>query len=192
MPAPLILGSTSAYRRDLLMRLRLPFDCRRPDVDETPLAGETPGQLAHRLARAKAEAVAALAPESWVIGSDQVAELEGQPLGKPGDRERAVSQLGAMSGRRVRFHTVVALARYGHPTHVAEDRTDVVFRRLTADEIARYVDTERPFDCAGSFKCEGLGITLFEAIESRDPTALIGLPLIGTAALLRDAGYPLP
>ena len=192
MTAPLILGSTSPYRRDLLMRLRLPFACRRPEVDEHPLDGETPERLAHRLACAKAEAVAALAPDSWVIGSDQVAELDGRPLGKPGGRAGALSQLGAMSGQRVRFHTVVALARYGHPTHVAEDRTDVVFRRLTADEIARYVDAERPFDCAGSFKCEGLGITLFEAIESHDPTALIGLPLIGTAALLRDAGYPLP
>lgn len=192
MTAPLILGSTSPYRRDLLMRLRLPFACRRPEVDEHPLDGETPERLAHRLACAKAEAVAALAPDSWVIGSDQVAELDGRPLGKPGDRASALSQLGAMSGQRVRFHTVVALARCGHPTRVARDRTDVVFRTLTTEEIARYVDAEQPFDCAGSFKCEGLGITLFDAIDNRDPTALIGLPLIETARLLREAGYALP
>lgn len=192
MTAPLILGSTSPYRRDLLMRLQLPFACRRPEVDEQPLDGETPERLAHRLACAKAEAVAALAPDSWVIGSDQVAELDGRPLGKPGDRASALSQLGAMSGQRVRFHTVVALARYGHPTRVAQDRTDVVFRTLTTEEIARYVDAEQPFDCAGSFKCEGLGITLFDAIDNRDPTALIGLPLIETARLLREAGYALP
>lgn len=192
MPAPLILGSTSRYRRDLLMRLRLPFACARPDVDEQPQDGETPDRLAHRLACAKAEAVAALAPGSWVIGSDQVAALDGQPLGKPGDRDSAVRQLTAMSGRRVRFHTAVALACTGHPTRVAEDRTDVVFRTLTADEIARYVDAEQPFDCAGSFKCEGLGIALFDAIECTDPTALVGLPLIATARLLREAGYPVP
>lgn len=192
MTAPLILGTTSPYRRDLLMRLRLPFTCRRPEVDEHPLDGETPERLAHRLACAKAEAVAALAPDSWVIGSDQVAELDGRPLGKPGDRAGALRQLGAMSGQRVRFHTVVALARCGHPTRVAQDRTDVVFRTLTTEEIARYVDAEQPFDCAGSFKCEGLGITLFEAIDNHDPTALIGLPLIETARLLREAGYALP
>lgn len=192
MTAPLILGSTSPYRRDLLMRLRVPFACRRPEVDEHPLGGETPEQLAHRLACAKAEAVAALAPDSWVIGSDQVAELDGRPLGKPGDRASALSQLGAMSGQRVRFHTVVALARCGHPTRAAQDRTDVAFRTLTIEEIARYVDAEQPFDCAGSFKCEGLGITLFDAIDNRDPTALIGLPLIETARLLREAGYALP
>lgn len=192
MTAPLILGTTSPYRRDLLMRLRLPFTCRRPEVDEHPLDGETPERLAHRLACAKAEAVAALAPDSWVIGSDQVAELDGRPLGKPGDRAGALRQLGAMSGQRVRFHTVVALARCGHPTRAAQDRTDVVFRTLTTEEIARYVDAEQPFDCAGSFKCEGLGITLFEAIDNHDPTALIGLPLIETARLLREAGYALP
>lgn len=192
MSPPLILGSTSVYRRELLSRLRLPFDCARPDVDETPRAGESPLALATRLALAKAEDVAARQPGAWVIGSDQVAELDGAPLGKPGGREAAIAQLAAMSGRSVVFHTALALARSGQSALQAVDRTVVVFRDLHGDEIARYVDAERPFDCAGSFKCEGLGISLFEAIRSDDPTALVGLPLIATARLLRSAGYALP
>ena len=192
MSPPLILGSTSAYRRGLLDRLRLPFTCERPEVDETPGDREAPDALAIRLAQAKAEEVAARIPGAWVIGSDQVAALDGRPLGKPGGRDAAIAQLTAMSGRSVIFHTALALARAGQPTLQAQDRTEVVFRTLQADEIARYVDAEQPFDCAGSFKCEGLGIVLFEAIRSDDPTALVGLPLIATARLLRTAGYTLP
>lgn len=192
MNPPLVLGSTSPYRRDLLDRLRLPFTCGRPDVDETPRAGEDPAVLAARLAQAKAQDVAGRTPGAWVIGSDQVAALDGRPLGKPGGRDAAIAQLSSMSGRSVIFHTALALARAGQPTLQAQDRTEVVFRALHADEIARYVDAEQPFDCAGSFKCEGLGIVLFEAIRSDDPTALVGLPLIATARLLRAAGYALP
>lgn len=192
MSAPLILGSTSIYRRELLERLRLPFTCARPDVDETPRPSEDPEALAVRLAMAKAEDVAARNRSAWVIGSDQVAALDGSPLGKPGDRVAAIAQLSAMSGRSVMFHTALALARDGRPALQAMDRTEVVFRTLTEAEIARYVDAEEPFDCAGSFKCEDLGISLFEAIRNEDPTALIGLPLIATARLLRAAGYVLP
>lgn len=188
----LILASTSSYRRELLARLRLPFDIVRPDADETALPGETPLALVQRLAEAKAAAVAALHPQAWVIGSDQVAELDGQTLGKPGGREAAIAQLTAMSGRAVRFRTGVCLSRAGTASRGALDTTTVRFRALDADEIARYVDAEQPYDCAGSFKSEGLGIVLFEAIESQDPTALIGLPMIATTRLLRDAGFGLP
>lgn len=188
----LILASTSRYRRELLNRLGLPFDTARPDTDETPLSGETPLAMATRLSSAKAEAVALLNPQAWVIGSDQVAEFDGGTLGKPGGREAAIAQLSAMAGRSVRFRTGVCLARAGRTPLQALDTTTVRFRALTPDEIARYVDAEQPFDCAGSFKSEGLGITLFEAIDSQDPTALIGLPLIATARLLREAGFTLP
>lgn len=187
----LILASTSAYRRELLARLRLPFDTRRPEVDETPSHGEAPQALARRLARTKAAAVASQSPCAWVIGSDQVAEFDGVPLGKPGGRAPAIAQLQAMSGRSVRFHTAVCLCRDGTRREAA-DLTLVRFRHLDAAEIDRYVDAERPFDCAGSFKAEGLGIALFEAIESHDPTALIGLPLVATARLLREAGFAVP
>lgn len=192
MSAPLVLGSTSIYRRELLERLRLPFSCVRPHVDETPRQDEDPAALAARLALTKAEDVAARNPGAWVIGSDQVAALDGRPLGKPGDRKTAIAQLAAMSGQSVVFHTALALAHHGRPTAQAQDRTDVLFRDLSHAEIARYVDAEQPFDCAGSFKCEGLGIALFDGIRSDDPTALIGLPLIATARLLRAAGYALP
>lgn len=192
MNPSLVLGSTSPYRRALLDRLRLPFTCERPEVDETPREGEAPLALAARLAQAKAEQVAARLAGAWVIGSDQVASLEGRPLGKPGGRDPAIAQLTAMSGRSVVFHTALALARAGAVTLQAQDRTEVLFRALKADEITRYVDAEQPFDCAGSFKCEGLGIALFDAIRSEDPTALVGLPLIATARLLRAAGYVLP
>lgn len=188
----LILASTSIYRRELLERLQLPFDSVRPDTDESALPGEGPEALAQRLAEAKATAVAVQHPDAWVIGSDQVAELEGQALGKPGGREAAIAQLLAMSGRQVRFRTAVCLARLGYPSRVALDTTTVAFRMLGPAEIGRYVDAEQPFDCAGSFKVEGLGIVLFDAIDSRDPTALIGLPLIATAGLLRNAGFALP
>jgi septum formation protein len=187
----LILASTSPYRRELLQRLRLPFDCARPEVDETPLRGESPGQLVRRLARAKADAVADRHPDAWVIGSDQVADLDGRTLGKPGGREAAIAQLTEMGGRTVQFHTAVCLRRGDHEL-AAVDATRVRFRAVSAAEIERYVDAEQPFDCAGSFKCEGLGISLFEAIESHDPTGLVGLPLIALAGLLRQAGYAVP
>lgn len=188
----LVLASTSPYRRELLARLRLPFDVARPGTDETPLPGEAPAALAQRLATAKAAAVAATEPDAWVLGSDQVAELDGAPLGKPGSRARALSQLQSMSGRAIAFRTGVCLAHADGRSSTVLDTTTVRFRELTDDEIARYVDAEQPFDSAGSFKSEGLGIALFEAIESQDPTALIGLPLIATAQLLRDAGFQLP
>jgi len=188
----LILASTSVYRRELLARLRLSFDTARPEVDETPLPHETPLALAERLAIAKADVIARRKPGAYVIGSDQVAELDGTPLGKPGGRDGALAQLGAMSGREVRFRTAVCVQREGDSPRVAIDTTIVRFRALAPAEIERYIDAEQPFDCAGSFKSEGLGIALFEAIETVDPTALIGLPLIATAQLLRQAGFPLP
>lgn len=189
-PRPkLILGSTSRYRRELLERLRLPFDVVSPQVDETPLAAEAPAALAMRLAAAKAAAVAALHPQAVVIGSDQVAELDGQPIGKPGTHERAVAQLRAMRGRSVVFHTAVAVQRAATGyAGAALAPVTVRFRDLTDDEIEHYLRTEQPYDCAGSAKCETLGIALLAAIESDDPTALVGLPLIRTCALLRAAG----
>ena len=188
----LVLASTSRYRAELLARLRLPFAQVRPEVDETPRPGEAPASLALRLAEAKALAIAATRPEAVVIGSDQVASIEGRTLGKPGAHDAAVAQLQSMSGREVAFLTAVAVAHPDGGMATALDTTVVRFRPLADDEIARYVDAEQPLDCAGSFKCEGLGIALFEAIESRDPTALVGLPLIATARLLRGAGFALP
>ncbi|CAM0122506.1 m(7)GTP pyrophosphatase [Stenotrophomonas maltophilia] len=187
----LVLASTSRYRRELLQRLGLPFDCARPEVDETPLSNEAPLALATRLAATKAVEVACRHPGAWVIGSDQVADLNGQPLGKPGTVEAACAQLAAMSGQTVHFHTAVCLSR-GGASFTATDLTEVRFRALEPDEIARYVATEQPLDCAGSFKCEGLGISLFDAIDNRDPTALIGLPLITLCGLLRRAGFAVP
>lgn len=187
----LVLASTSPYRRELLARLRLPFDTVRPEVDEAALAGESPTALALRLAVAKAGAVAALHPGTRVIGSDQVADFDGAAVGKPGRRGAAIAQLEAMSGSTVAFRTAVAVASAGSVAS-ALDTTVVRFRRLRRAEIERYVDLEQPFDCAGSFKSEGLGITLFESIESRDPTALIGLPLLETIRLLRESGLALP
>lgn len=185
----LILGSTSRYRRELLERLRLPFQVVSPDVDETPRPGETPAALAQRLALAKAQAVAHLHPDAVVIGSDQVADVDGQPVGKPGNHERAVAQLRAMSGKTIVFQTAVAVARQS--TGFAQVRlapVSVRFRSLSDAEIERYLRLEQPYDCAGSAKCETLGIALLEAIDSDDPTALVGLPLIRTAELLRLAG----
>ena len=191
--ARLVLASTSRYRRELLQRLRMAFDIARPDVDETALPGEPPRDLAIRLADAKARAVAGqLADDAWALGSDQVAEVEGRALGKPGGREAAIAQLGSMSGRVVRFHTALCLTHADGRAFADIDLTEVHFRDLTGAEIERYVDAEQPFDCAGSFKSEGLGIVLFERIDNRDPTALIGLPLIATCRLLRKAGFALP
>ncbi|MCL7714393.1 Maf family protein [Stenotrophomonas mori] len=187
----LILASTSRYRAALLARLGLPFSCLPPAVDETARDGETPAALAVRLARAKAAAVATRQPGAWAIGSDQAAELDGHALGKPGTHEAAQAQLAAMSGREVLFHTAVCLSD-GTRHLEAADLTRVRFRRLSGAEIERYVAAEQPLDCAGSFKCEGLGIALFEAIHSQDPTALVGLPLIPLCGLLREAGFQLP
>ena len=187
----LLLASTSLYRRQLLERLRLPFECVRPETDETPLPGEQPKALAQRLALAKAKAVAAHYPQAWVIGSDQVADLEGQALGKPGDVAGAHAQLACMSGRSVHFHTAVQVIG-PHFQRAHCDLTEVQFRSLSHDQIVRYVAAESPLDCAGSFKCEGLGISLFRAIRNEDPTALVGLPLIALAQLLREAGFSLP
>ena len=189
MHLPLVLASTSRYRRELLERLRVPFDTLSPQVDETPLPGEDPARLAVRLALAKARSGAALRPEAVVIGSDQVAELDGTPIGKPGSHERAAVQLRAMSGRRVVFHTAVAVARLatGFERAVLAP-VDVIFRALSDADIERYLQLEQPFDCAGSAKAEALGIVLLQEIRSDDPTALIGLPLIRTCALLRAAG----
>jgi septum formation protein len=189
----LVLASTSSYRRALLERLCLPFGVARPEVDESPRPGESSQVLAERLALAKAEAVLAnVSDETWVIGSDQVAELDGRPLGKPGSHAGAVAQLESMSGREVRFLTALCLAGNGGRRLQALDITSVRFRALGNDEIERYVARERPMDCAGSFKVEGLGIALFDEIDNRDPTALIGLPLIATARLLREAGFAVP
>lgn len=185
----LILASTSRYRRELLERLRLPFDVVAPQVDEAARAGETPAALAERLAHAKAAAVAARHPEAVVIGSDQVAELDGAAIGKPGSHARAVEQLRAMRGRAVVFHTAVTVMRAagGFERSVRVPVT-VRVRRLDDAEIEHYLRTEQPYDCAGSAKCETLGIALLDAIESDDPTALVGLPLIRTSAMLREAG----
>lgn len=189
----LILASTSVYRRELLGRLCLPFGVANPDVDETAHNGESPRDLAVRLARAKASVVAAKQPDdAWVLGADQVAELDGQLLGKPGGHDEAIAQLSAMRGRSVRFHTALCLAHRDGRMFAAFDLTEVHFRMLDGAEIVRYVDAEQPFDCAGSFKSEGLGITLFERIDNQDPTALVGLPLIATCRLLRQAGFILP
>ena len=196
-PPKLILASTSRYRRELLERFGLPFECRPSGVDEAARPGEAPSALVVRLARAKAERIAAEAPDAWVIGSDQIAVL-GEPgaeriLGKPGTAARCLEQLRDCAGRRVLFLTAVAVVRGRDAlAHEFLDRTEVAFRALQPAEIERYVARESPLDCAGGFKCEGLGITLFESIDNRDPTALVGLPLIRLAATLRACGYPLP
>jgi septum formation protein len=190
----LVLASTSRYRDELLSRLRLPFRTVAPQVDETPLPGEAPRDLACRLARDKALAVAARCPGALVIGSDQVAELDGRPLGKPGTLAAARAQLAASAGRSVLFHTALCLVDARDAAAVTAldcDLTRVVFRALGPEEIARYVAAEQPLDCAGGFKVEGLGIALFERVENEDPTALIGLPLIRLARRLREAGVPI-
>ena len=185
----LILASTSRYRRELLGRLRLPFEAIAPEVDETAMPGETPAPMAARLALAKARAVAALQPGAVVIGSDQVCDLDGRALGKPGDHANATRQLRLLSGRTALFHTAVAVVQPSTGfQQAALSAVRVQYRALTDQDIARYLHLDQPYDCAGSAKCETLGITLLESIESDDPTALIGLPLIHTARLLRLAG----
>jgi septum formation protein len=186
---PLILASTSRYRRELLERLRLPFSTDSPRVEERPQRGETPAAMAERLALAKAHEVSRRHPDAVVIGADQVADLAGAALGKPGAHPQAVAQLQSMSGQTVVFHTAVAVLR---PARGFErwERVSVTvrFRRLELAEIEAYLYAEEPYDCAGSAKSEGLGIALLDAVESDDPTALIGLPLIATSRLLREAG----
>lgn len=192
-PRTIILASTSAYRRMLLERLCLPFEVARPDVDETPLPGETPAVTATRLALDKARAVAAQYPDALVIGSDQVAHIGNTVFGKPGTSEKAIAQLKAMRGQTVVFHTALALidTRDGR---VLQDSvpTEVRFRMLGDEEIVRYVAREQPLDCAGSAKSEGLGISLLDALSGDDPTALIGLPLIALSRMLRACGVSLP
>ncbi|MEC5211731.1 septum formation protein [Polaromonas sp. CG_9.5] len=189
---PLILGSTSRYRRELLQRLHIAFDVVAPDVDETPLPGETPRRLAERLALAKAHAVARLHPHAVVIGSDQVADLNGVPLGKPGSHERAVIQLRQMRGQTVIFQTAVSVvcseSGFAQSSLAA---VRVKFRDLSDHEIENYLRIEQPYDCAGSAKSEGLGIALLESIDSDDPTALVGLPLIRTCKMIQAAGVVL-
>lgn len=187
----MVLASSSRYRAELLARLRVPFEQQAPDLDETPRPGEEPFALAVRLAIAKAQAVALKKPDRWVLGSDQVPSLDGAVLGKPGTRANAIAQLRAFSGKAVEFHTAVALVGEGC-VRTAVDLTIVRFRALDDAEIERYVDAEVAYDCAGAFKAEGLGISLFSAIESRDPTALIGLPLIAVRGLLAQAGFAAP
>ena len=188
---PLILASTSVYRRELLERLRIPFEVVSPKVDEAPLTGESTLELALRLARAKAAAVAQQHPNAWVIGSDQVADLCGAAIGKPGNFERALAQLQLMRGQTVTFHTALCLMK-GDIQTTFSIPTEVAFRKLSDDVLENYLLTEEPYDCAGSAKSEGLGISLLESIKSDDPTALIGLPLIALTGLLREAGFIIP
>jgi septum formation protein len=189
---PVVLGSTSRYRRELLARLNLPFEVAAPHVDETPHPGEAPAALARRLALAKARAVAERFPHAVVIGSDQVADLDGEPLGKPGNHANATAQLRRMRGRTVVFQTALAVVclESGFQQEDAA-AVGVRFRDLSDTEIESYLQAEQPYDCAGSAKSEGLGIALLDAIDNDDPTALIGLPLIRTCRMLRAAGVKL-
>ena len=189
----LVLASTSQYRRQLLERLGIRFTVAAPNVDETPLPGEGPVDLVARLARAKAEAVAHRHRDSVVIGSDQVALFGREIIGKPGNPERCIEQLKSFSGQRLAFHTAVHLVHSDSGANEGHlDVTTVQFRKLTDEEIQRYVARERPVSSAGAFKVEALGISLFERIESQDPTALIGLPLIWLSAAMRRAGFQIP
>ena len=187
-----ILASASPYRRELLARLQIEFDCMAPEIDESARPGEAPPELVRRLARLKCDAVAGDHPQALVIGSDQIAVRRGEIVAKPGDHAAAVHQLTAASGQQLSFLTAVCVRRLSHEileTHV--DTTQVHFRELSTATIEAYLRRERPYDCAGSFKAESLGIVLFDAIESRDPTALVGLPLIWLAATLSRCGVPL-
>ena len=189
----LVLASTSVYRRELLARLQLPFETASPNLDESPLSGETPQATAERLAVAKAKAVAGDFPNALIVGSDQVAFLGAERFGKPGTRARAIAQLRAMRGRNVVFHTGLCL--YNSATgrvQVAGVPTEVGFRQFSDAEIERYLDKEQPYQCAGSAKSEGLGVTLLDHMRGDDPTALIGLPLIALCAMLRAEGLVLP
>ena len=187
----IILASGSRYRAELLGRLGLPFEAWSPAVDESPLAGESCAETARRLARLKAQAARERFPGAWVIGSDQVADLDGRPLGKPGNRDNARAQLRAMRGRRVVFHTGLCLLANGR-AHEAMVPTEVAFRDYADAEIERYLDREPAFDCAGSAKSEALGISLLASLRGDDPTALVGLPLIALAGMLRSEGAAVP
>ncbi len=192
MPQTLILASTSRYRGELLSRICRDFDQHAPICDETPLPGEAPDALALRLARGKSLSVAEQFPDAIVIGSDQVSSLEGTKLGKPGDHETAVTQLTACSGKTVDFYTSVCIRKHAD-NRVLEytDHTRVHFKDLSAELIENYLRAEQPYDCAGSFKSEGLGVVLFERIENNDPTALIGLPLVWVGSALLEFSVPL-
>lgn len=188
---PLILASSSRYRRELLARLGLPFEAISPEVDERPLPNEGVAAMAMRLAIAKAAAIAKAHPNAWVIGSDQAADLHGEAIGKPGNFDNALLQLQRMRGQTVYFHTAVCLMRADHSV-ATNITTEVRFRDLPDATLIDYLRIEQPYDCAGSAKCEGMGIALLESIRSDDPTALIGLPLIALSGLLRDAGFAIP
>ncbi|SFI26820.1 septum formation protein [Collimonas sp. OK307] len=191
----LILGSSSKYRKELLSRLQMPFEVVVPDIDETPRPGENPEATALRLALEKARTVALAAPNALVIGSDQVATLDGEQIGKPGNHENALAQLRKMRGRRVIFHTALCLwdsrqSQAGQAAQIENIQTFVTFRDLPDAELDAYLRIEQPYDCAGSAKNEGLGIAILEKIESTDPTALTGLPLIALTGMLRRAAFP--
>ena len=187
----LILGSSSRYRRELLERLRIPFEVATPDIDETPLAGEAPEATALRLSLAKAQAISARHPGALVIGSDQVATLDGAQIGKPGTHENALAQLKMMRGRTITFHSALCLLDGRTGQHqLADVQTLATFRALEDAELEAYLLLEHPYDVAGSAKSEGLGIPLLSQVESDDPTALVGLPLIALTGMLRAAGYP--
>jgi len=193
MPVSIVLASTSPYRRQLLERLRLPFETVAPEVDETSGPDEAPRQVAQRLALLKAEAVSRRHPRAIVIGSDQVADLDGRPIGKPCSHEAALEQLAAMQGRTVVFHTALALVRPSPGfTRVECVDTQVRFRRLPREALDAYLRLEQPYDCAGSARIESLGICLAESVGSDDPTALIGLPLISLTSMLAACGIDLP
>ncbi len=187
----LVLASSSIYRRQLLERLGLPFTIASPDVDETPLEHELPETMTRRLAQLKASALSKQFPEAWIIGSDQSADLHGQIIGKPGNHERALAQLKQMQGKTVVFHTALCLLQ-GENQITLSIPTRVRFRNLPDESLENYLRIEKPYDCAGSAKSEGMGIILLEQIESDDPTALIGLPLIALSGLLREAGFVIP
>jgi MAF protein len=188
-----VLGSTSLFRKELLSRLGIPFSTASPNVDETALEGESPQDLVTRLSLAKAQAVAGNHPESLIIGSDQVACNQGKILGKPGNRENALQQLSEASGKRISFYTGLCLlnAESGR-SHVICEPFHVHFRTLEPSQIERYLDAEQPYNCAGSFKSEGLGIALFEKMEGDDPNSLIGLPLIRLISMLKEEGIEIP
>jgi MAF protein len=189
----LVLGSTSPFRRELLEKLGLPFATAAPDVDESRREGETPEQLVVRLAEAKARTVAAQHPAALIIGSDQVACVDGEILGKPGNRDKAIAQLASMAGKTVEFHTGLCLYNSEKErVQVLCEPFRVHFRQLNTGQIERYVDHEQPFNCAGSFKSEGMGITLFRKLEGDDPNALVGLPLIRLVEMLEKEGIELP
>lgn len=192
-PPPLILASSSPWRHQLLRQLGVSFESTSPDVDETPYSAEPPRALAGRLAQMKAEKIACQRPDAIVIGADQVADVNGELLGKPGTKDRARAQLRMQSGQSVKFHTGLCVCAPAFDTPRTRVETVTTrFRDLSDAEIARYVDTEDVTGTAGSIKSEGLGITLVEAIESSDPSTLIGLPLIALRELLAAAGLPLP